>query len=175
MLFHAKKAGLKVSQSNTYKWIANLRKDPLHFEKETKKKHTPLLDTEAKMVVIGWIRSENRKKRPVYYRDVKLFTDNAFHVQPSTKTIHNYCQEGGIVMRKCCNSSADRNLTISQLACLVKSWLQERENEGFFDNFRSNPSEYLCLDYISNTRRRVEHRSLSSKGTFAKSKIKSHY
>ena len=166
LLTLAKKAGLKVSERSTRRWIKILSKDPLYFEKQRRKNHTCLLNAEEKMVVIGWVRSENLNKRSVEYQGVKNFIENAFQVKPSAATIYNYCLEGGIVMRKCCDSSADKNLKIPQLACLVKFWLQEREIEGFFNHFSSNPSEYLCLDYISDTRRRVDHRSLSSKGKF---------
>ena len=161
-----KLAGLDVKKSSVYVWMKTVKSGNTNTPIERKNYGGRLLTDNEIDIVVGWIRSRNREKVKVTYKTVRKFVRETFNVFLSESTVRNYCEIGNISIRKAGNQGQDQAFTEAELIRIARDWLIDREANGFFDDFDAKPQDYLCLDFISDTKRRYVESTLGSRGIF---------
>ena len=158
------KAGIAASRASLDLWISKFR---THGTAESLARRICggcRLRPDEEKIAMGYVLEENQQKRRVLYYNVREFIKNEFAIEYSMDSIRNIVLRNGISLHKERNHAPDVKVSIEEASEEALQELFDLESCGIISEIKKNPENVVCFDYITDTTRRFQFRTLSGKG-----------
>ena len=158
------KAGIAASRASLDLWISKFR---THGTAESLARRICggcRLRTDEEKIAMGYVLEENQQKRRVLYYNVREFIKNEFAIEYSMDSIRKIVLRNGISLHKERNQAPDVKVSIEEASEEALQELFDLESCGIISEIKKNPENVVCFDYITDTTRRFQFRTLSGKG-----------
>ena len=164
MLFWLHGLGLMTSLRTLYRWTAQYSKTRSALPEKQAICKTMVLDDYQIRILVGWVVSEVRRNKRIYYSNIMTKAKEWFESDVSHTYIRNKCERNGISVKKVNCKGPDTGFTDDQVLQMILDELQEIHAIGHFASENVRKGDLVCLDYITNTIYNRPDRTLQLKG-----------